>query len=93
MNRLLIRIWAGVFIALLCSSTLMAVLVSIYFDTFFTDPAWYPIDRTITLVQYIVDQTPVEEFDREKGQLSAILDRRVDVLISLVEYSHVSYIH
>jgi len=81
-NRLLLRIWAGIFVSIVIISTLVFVLITRYYGSFFENPDWYPVSSTAFLVQKILDRTPMAKIESESESLSRLLDRPIHVYSS-----------
>ena len=80
MSKILIRIVTGMILCLIVSLAMLHVLVSNFYGLLFSDPTWYPIKNTATLIQYIIENTPSDELIQERDLLQAILDRPIDIV-------------
>lgn len=80
MNRLFIRILACLFLALMATIAGVFMAVGHFYGIFFSDPEWYPVRHTTTLVQSILDFTPAEEIPQEREWLQDTLDRQIDIV-------------
>lgn len=79
MNKILIRIVSGMIISLIAAMAIINTIVGNFWGLLFTDPNWYPIRHTATLIQYIIKNTPQDELFQEKDTLQVILDRQIDI--------------
>ncbi len=79
MNKLVVRIWAAIFLALFVSSTSILLLLVHYFGFYFHDPAWYPLERTARVILEILENTAVIDLEKERVDLGEMLDRSVRI--------------
>ncbi len=82
MNRLLLRIWTGIFISIVIISTLVHLLITRHYGFFFENPDWSPISSTALLVQKILDETQPGQIEFERAALARLLDRPIHVYSS-----------
>ncbi|MFH0730064.1 MAG: ATP-binding protein [Pseudomonadota bacterium] len=55
-------------------------MVLVFYGNFFTDPTYYPVHHSARLIQYIIDNTPLEVVSQERDYLGEVLNRRIDII-------------
>src|SRR4030042_2641002 len=79
MNKLSIRI-VIIFLLATVGAGSTVYIINPFYSHIFTDPTWYPIQRTAELIQYIIDNTPQENLNQEIDYLNSVLNRRLEII-------------